>query len=322
MIFAPRTWHLLNLLADGEFYAGETLAQCLGVSRATVCNALNQAAAAGVCIQRIRGRGYRLCQPWDRLNRLQLIELLGDTAQRLDIDLQLHAPSSNAALLQRIAAPSGCVLALELQTAGHGRLGRKWHSSLGNALTFSMLWRFERGLGSLAGLSLVVGVALLRGLQASGMTGVQLKWPNDVMSAYGKLGGILLEARGEMLGPCTVIIGVGINYSLPTELSTRINQAASALDQLGIPLPARTPLFATILQQLVLALDQFTQHGFAPFRAEWESHHIYQNQMITLNLPDGSQCQGIARGVNDAGELCLETAQGMRAWHSGEISAN
>lgn len=321
MIFSPRTWHLLSLLADGEFYAGETLAQCLGVSRATVCNALNQAATAGVCIQRIRGRGYRLCRPWERLNRSQLIELLGDTAKRLDIDLQLHAPSSNTALLQHLGAPNGSVLALELQTAGHGRLGRTWHSSLGNALTFSMLWRFERGLGSLAGLSLVVGVALLRALEASGIGGVQLKWPNDLMTAAGKLGGILLEARGDMMGPCSVVIGVGINYHLPFELATRIDQAASALDQLGIAIPARNPLFAAILCQLVLALDQFTQHGFAPFRAEWESHHAYQNQAVTLNLPDGSQCQGMARGVNDTGELCIETAQGIRVWHSGEISS-
>jgi BirA family biotin operon repressor/biotin-[acetyl-CoA-carboxylase] ligase len=321
MMLTPRTWHLLNLLADGQFYSGETLAQCLGVSRATVCNTINQAVQAGIAVQRIRGRGYRLSQPWQILNRLQLIEQLGETAERLDIHLQQSLPSSNADLLQRIplGAPSGSVLAVELQTAGRGRLGRTWHSGLGNALTFSILWRFDHGLSSLSGLSLAVSVALLRGLHAAGIHGVQLKWPNDLITPHGKLGGILLEARGDMLGPCAVVIGIGINCTLPHDLAQRIEQTATALDQLGSTLPPRNTLFATLLQQLVIALDQFTQHGFAPFRAEWEAHHAQQDQTITLALPDGSLCTGIARGVSDTGELKLSTAQGMRMCHSGEV---
>lgn len=323
MALSPRTWHLLTLLADGEFYSGETLAQCLGISRATVCCALNEAATLGICLQRVRGRGYRLSQPWQMLNKTQLIEALGELSHRLNIDFQQHATSSNEVLLQRMAhaAPSGSVLAVEWQSAGRGRWGRTWHSHLGNALTFSVLWRFDSGLGSLSGLSLAVGVAMVRALRCCGIHGVQLKWPNDLLSVHGKLGGILLEARGDLHGSCAVVIGIGLNCSLPLALEQRIDQRATALDQLCADLPNRNHILAALLQQLLRVLDAFIQHGFAPLRAEWESYHVQQNQLVTLKLPDGSLCQGIARGVNDIGELCLETAAGMRAYHSGEVAS-
>jgi BirA family biotin operon repressor/biotin-[acetyl-CoA-carboxylase] ligase len=321
MNLSPRSWHLLTLLADGEFYSGEVLAQCLGVSRATVCNALDEATQLDIGLQRVRGRGYRLSQPWQKLNHTKLIELLGDTAARLTLDIQPQASSTNAVLLQRvgIGALSGNVLAVELQTAGRGRLGRTWHSELGNALTFSMLWRFNCGFNGLAGLSLAVGIAIVRAIDSLGIDSVQLKWPNDVLSPHGKLGGILLEARGDMFGPCAVVIGIGLNCFLPLELERRIDQPASALNQLCTSLPDRNQLLAAILQHLVVVLDSFAQHGFAPFRTEWESRHAQQNQTITLNMPDGSQCVGIALGVTDTGELRLETANGIKTYHSGEV---
>jgi BirA family biotin operon repressor/biotin-[acetyl-CoA-carboxylase] ligase len=269
----------------------------------------------------VRGRGYRLSQPWQKLNHTKLIELLGDTAARLTLDIQPQASSTNAVLLQRvgIGALSGNVLAVELQTAGRGRLGRTWHSELGNALTFSMLWRFNCGFNGLAGLSLAVGIAIVRAIDSLGIDSVQLKWPNDVLSPHGKLGGILLEARGDMFGPCAVVIGIGLNCFLPLELERRIDQPASALNQLCTSLPDRNQLLAAILQHLVVVLDSFAQHGFAPFRTEWESRHAQQNQTITLNMPDGSQCVGIALGVTDTGELRLETANGIKTYHSGEV---
>src|SRR5450756_3190852 len=68
-MFNNRTWQLLNLLADGEFHSGEVLASRLGVSRASVFNALAGVADYGVLLQRIRGRGYRMARPWQRLER-------------------------------------------------------------------------------------------------------------------------------------------------------------------------------------------------------------------------------------------------------------
>lgn len=318
----PRTWRLLNILADGEFHSGETLAEQLGVSRASVFNALADVADYGVTLQRIRGRGYRLAQPWQRLEREQVLRWLGEDAGQLEVEIVPQATSSNALLLQRAglgAAPGGSVLAVELQTAGRGRMGRIWHSGLGSTLTFSLLWRFDCGLNALSGLSLAVGVAIVRALNKLGAQGVQLKWPNDVLTGQGKLGGVLIEAQGDMLGPSAVVIGIGLNFSLPENFASRVGQPVSALDEVCRDMPTRNQLLAAVLQKLAGALRQFALHGFAAFHEEWERYHIYQNRPIQLRMPDGSVESGVARGVSNSGELRLETAQGIRQFNSGEV---
>jgi len=330
-IVQPRTWQLLNILADGEFHSGEVLAERLGVSRASVFNALADVAEYGVALQRIRGRGYRLAYPWQRLEREEVLRWLGEDAGQFDIGILPQAASSNTLLLQRagLDAVSGSVLAVELQTAGRGRMGRTWHAGLGSTLTFSLLWRFDCGLNALSGLSLAVGVAIARALNGLGAQDVRLKWPNDILIGqskpsdpfkhdWGKLGGVLIEAQGDMLGPSAVVIGIGLNCSLPDNLAGRIDQPAGALDEVCQDMPTRNRLLATVLQELADALRQFAQSGFTAFSDEWERYHIHQNQPIQLRMADGTVVTGIARGVSESGELRLETAQGMRQFNSGE----
>jgi BirA family biotin operon repressor/biotin-[acetyl-CoA-carboxylase] ligase len=321
----PRTWQLLELLADGEFHSGQVLANRLGVSRASVFNALSNVAACGILLQRIRGRGYRLTHPWQRLERDEILGRLGKDARQFDIEILPQADSSNTLLLQRAGeavanrAPSGSVLAVELQTAGRGRMGRDWHSGLGTALTFSLLWRFDCALNDLSGLSLAVGVAIVRALNKLGAQGVKLKWPNDILTGQGKLAGVLIEAQGDMLGPSTVVIGIGLNCNLPASLGPRIRQAASALDEVCAAMPTRNQLLAELLMELARVLQQFAKSGFAGLRVEWERYHFHQNRQVRLRFGDGQTVNGVVRGVGDNGELCLETAQGMRRFNSGEV---
>jgi len=323
-----RTWQLLNLLADGNYHSGEKLAGQLGVSRASVFNTVTRAAEVGIVLQRIRGRGYRLASPWQRLDQAEISRWLGKDAERFQIEIIPQAASSNILLMQRAAqndhhsfAPNGSVLAVELQTAGRGRLGRAWHSGLGNALTFSLLWRFDCGLNALSGLSLAIGLAQVRALEKLGAQGIRLKWPNDLMAEQGKLGGVLIEAQGDVLGPSAVVIGIGMNLTLPGQQMLKIDQPASALDEVCASLPERNRLLATVLLELADVLQQFTNKGFSSFRTEWERCHMYQNKPIELHMPDGSVVKGVACGVSDTGELCLDTSQGMKKFNSGEISS-
>ncbi len=325
----PLTFSLLRLLADGEFHSGEVLAQQLQVSRASVNNALSDVGQYGLTLHRIRGRGYRLPNPpqWLEVNRLHT--LLGKDAGIFGIQILDTAVSSNSLLLQRAAAGAahGSVLAVEWQSGGRGRLGRQWHSGLGNALTFSLLWRFDCGLSGLSGLSLVVGIALVRALRQLGLQGVGLKWPNDLVAAEGKLSGILIEAQGDMLGPTAVVIGIGINCSLPDAVMERIDQPVSDLSRLsGGQQPDRNLLLAMVLRQMANVLGVFAQSGFASFREEWENCHIFQDKPVQLRLPDGDTVGGIARGVNEEGALLVETqslaggSARVQAYHAGEIS--
>src|SRR5512139_2476719 len=179
----PLTFALLRLLADGEFHSGEVLAQRLGVSRASVNNALHGIEHYGLTLHSVRGRGYCLVNSPQWLDVARIQSQLAKDAGEFHIEVADSATSSNTVMLQRAArnAASRSVLAVEWQSGGRGRLGRTWHSGLGNALTFSLLWRFECGLAGLSGLSLAAGVALIRALRQCGVNGARLKWPNDVL---------------------------------------------------------------------------------------------------------------------------------------------
>ncbi len=317
----PLTFSLLRLMADGEFHSGEVLARQLGVSRASVNNALRGIEQYGLTLFGVRGRGYRLIEPPVWLDA-GLVRAALKTPEIFHIEIIESAASSNTMLLQRAAQrlPSGSVLAAEWQSAGRGRMGRTWHSGLGNALTFSLLWRFESGLSALSGLSLGVGVAIMRALRKLGTKNVGLKWPNDVLDDRGKLAGILIEAQGDMLGPSVVVIGIGLNLRLPPSVSQRIDQPVSALAQVVAELPERNRLLALLLQELAEMLETFAAQGFAPLRAEWESYHVYQDRSVRMLLPDATQVAGIGRGVTDEGALRVETQQGMQVFNAGEIS--
>jgi BirA family biotin operon repressor/biotin-[acetyl-CoA-carboxylase] ligase len=322
-LFAPKslTFSLLRRLADGEFHSGEVLAKQFGVSRASVNNALQGVEKFGLTLFRVRGRGYRLVEPVEWLEAA-LVRAALKTPQIFNIDIIDCAESTNSMLLQRATKgmSSGNVLAVEWQSAGRGRLGRPWHSGLGNALTFSLLWRFNVGVSALSGLSLAVGVAVMRALKKLNVSGVGLKWPNDVLSENGKLAGILIEAQGDMLGPSAVVIGVGVNLRLPSLIAQRIDQPVSDLARSMDVMPERNRLLALLLQELAEILIEFAEQGFAALREEWEGYHVYQNRAVKMLMPDGAVVVGVVRGINEAGALRVQTDRGVQEFNAGEIS--
>jgi BirA family biotin operon repressor/biotin-[acetyl-CoA-carboxylase] ligase len=317
-------FHVLRLLADGEFHSGVDVARALGVSRASVCNSVRVLEDAGLTIYSVRGRGYRLAQTIELIDRELLRQELGAQASRFTIDVMEQATSTNTLLMERAArgAPSGSVVVAEWQSQGRGRHGRAWHAAPGSALTLSLLWRFARPAAALAGLSLAVGVAVTRLLKSLGASDAGLKWPNDVMWQGAKLAGILIELQGDMLGPSAAVIGIGINGRLAAETRARIDQPAADLETICGGELSRNRLLARLLVELAGMLDDFERAGFAPFRKEWERSHVYQGEGVRLMRPDGTQVSGRAAGVADDGSLLLDTGQGVVRCHSGELSGS
>ncbi|MFA6121434.1 MAG: biotin--[acetyl-CoA-carboxylase] ligase [Sideroxydans sp.] len=318
----PLTFALLKVLADGDFHSGEEMARDVGLTRTSVHNALQDVAQFGLKLHSVRGRGYQLASPLYWLEIEKIAAHLGEARDWLDVVVVEHAESSNAVLLERArqGVQSGSVLAVEWQSAGRGRLGRRWHSGLGDAITFSLLWRFDKGLAALSGLSLAVGVAMVRALHELGVSEAGLKWPNDVLLPEGKLAGILLEAQGDMLGPSAVVIGVGMNLSLPDAARKQIDQPVSDLASHGVTAQERNRVFAVLLKHLVAVLQTFAQHGFAALRAEWERYHRLQQCDAIVHMPDASRVEGVVLGVDDEGALRMRTPRGEQVFHAGEIS--
>lgn len=310
------------MLADGRFRSGEDIARAAGVSRGSVWLAVRELERAGLAIDRVRGRGYRLSQPVSVLDAGEVARHLGAAARRFVLEIVDSVDSTNTLLMQRAGGgtPHASVIVAEHQSAGRGRMGRTWHAGVGGALTFSLLWRFESGAGALTGLSLAVGVALARVFQALGVQGATLKWPNDLVWRGAKLAGILVEMQGDALGPSYAVIGVGVNVRVSEAVRKRVNQAVTDLETArGAPLD-RNEVLARLLSELERVLDGFARDGFRALRAEWERRHAYQGHAVQLTLPDGTVESGVARGVADDGALVVDTASGLRRYHTGEVS--
>ena len=301
-MLTPLGFSLLRQLSDGAFHSGEDLAATVGLTRARVSQLLKQAETAGLALERVRGRGYRLLATPDFLDAAAIRSALEDlkfdvapadakapllpAANDEDVILPPGTPgiplhpaiavevidqvdSTSSELLRRASRRDihGALLAAEWQTAGRGRRGRVWTAVAGGSLTFSLGWRFEQGAGFVAGLSLAVGVAVVRALEAEGLPGVELKWPNDLVYRHLKVGGILVELNGDALGPSTVVVGVGLNVRLPTAIKRDIAQPVSDLTAVagrGAPPIDRNRLLARVAAELAINLAKYARAWLRP----------------------------------------------------------
>jgi BirA family biotin operon repressor/biotin-[acetyl-CoA-carboxylase] ligase len=318
----PLATRVLRFLADGEFHSGEDLAHALGISRGSVWHAIRELETLGLDIYKVRGRGYRVSRPVSLLDASKIRSHLGPLAPCFPLELGASVDSTSTRLLELAArgAASGTVVAAEWQSGGRGRFARPWHASVGGGLLFSLLWRFERGAGGLSGLSLAGGVAVARGLEALGASGVALKWPNDLLWSGRKVAGILIELQGDALGPTAAVIGVGVNVHLSEADRARIGGPAADLETACGAAPDRNVALARLLAELHRVLELFGREGFGPLRREWERRHAHRDALVTLLVPGGVRATGRARGVGDDGALLLETGAGIERHHSGEIS--
>ena len=171
------TFPILRLLADGKFHSGEDIAQHFKVSRTTIWSAIQHAQTLGIEVFSVRGRGYKLPASINFLNTEEVLRAIGEQRAWFNLQILDEVTSTNTYLMQQSAKGAAHVtcIAAQVQTNGKGRRGRTWVSHLGASLTFSLLWRFQCGAAALSGLSLAVGVALIRALNSLGVQNVQLK---------------------------------------------------------------------------------------------------------------------------------------------------
>lgn len=324
MSIDPRT--LLATLSADTAVSGSALAARLGVTRAAVWKQIEALRALGAPIEAAAGCGYRLAFPLELLDAARIgAELDAATRARLRaIDVHWQIDSTNSELSRRAGDGEGAheldVCLAETQSAGRGRRGRAWQSPLGGNLYFSLLRRFEQGMGTLSGLSLAVGVAVIEALTDCGVPEVGLKWPNDVLAQGRKLAGILVELGGEFLGPCHAVIGIGINLRLPAPARARIDQPTIDLATLlGGELPSRNRLAGRLLVRLIAALDRFAAQGFGVFHADYAHHDLLAGRAIRV-LAAGEEHGGVAAGIDARGALILRRGKALTHYDSAEVS--
>jgi BirA family biotin operon repressor/biotin-[acetyl-CoA-carboxylase] ligase len=187
-----------------------------------------------------------------------------------------------------------------------------------------MSWQFVEAPLTFSALSLAVGVAAVRAFRRLGVEGVGLKWPNDLIWQQRKLGGMLIEMRGEYAGPAQVVIGIGINMRMPAPVRLMLaeQQAVLIADMHEIMrerMPSRNALIAMLAEEVTKMLQTFSGRGFEPFADEWRRLDTLADAPVRV-ISGAETTFGRSRGVDLNGTLLVDVDGELRRFSSGEVS--
>jgi BirA family transcriptional regulator, biotin operon repressor / biotin---[acetyl-CoA-carboxylase] ligase len=315
--------YLLSIISDGKTHSGEALATQLNISRAAIWKSIKQLELLGLDIEAVHGKGYRLAHPIELLSEKKIKKLLSSQAKQScqNIEVLFKTDSTNTYLFNRLASEQvhGHVVLAEYQSHGRGRRGNQWLTPLASGMTFSVGWHFDIAPKNLGLLSLFMGVAIARTLQAEKIAGLGLKWPNDIVVMNKKIGGILLEVRGEASGPVDVVIGIGINYDLTEEVKSNIAQPVTDICSHTQQRLSRNAIAARLLSNVFEVLEGMKVDQSLDLLDEWRALDCYVEQHAKLLLPN-EEIEGVLKGVDNQGSLLMSVAGKMKSYTSGEIS--
>lgn len=257
--------------------------------------------------------------PQDETHLNSLAHALARHTQ-MTVSIVASTHSTNQVLLSEAASLTAqpTVLLAMSQTAGRGRRGRAWHSgtaqsSVGHAFLGSLGLRSSAPLAQLSLLPLYVGVAVAQCLRAWGVA-ASVKWPNDVWVDGAKLAGILVEtasvpADTSSQASIAVVIGLGLNWTAAPQLPDKPTLCVA--DCL-----ATRPAPEQAAQDLILAMHA----AYVDCIAHHTLHFASVDALLGKIISTDKGLQGLAVGINAAGHLGLQNAQGTHWLHSGEVS--
>jgi len=306
--------HLLKLIDQPSALSRDALATALETAPLQLEDWLLALRSDGFTIVETDGVLF-LSEP---VEWLQPQRISGSTDVALEVVVE--TPSTNDELLQRAQETSihrTAVLA-ECQTAGRGRLGRRWVSPVARNVYLSIGWQYAIGVEALQGLSLAVGAAIADALEHRFGAALELKWPNDLYINGAKCGGVLIDVTGDLANACTVVVGVGLNLQMPTGAAEQIDQAWSSIDSVVKGSFARNDVAATMLEALVAVLRDYPATGFSAWRERWQQRDLFKGQFVAVSGTAGGH--GIALGVSDTGALLLDDKGVVRVINGGDAS--
>lgn len=247
------------------------------------------------------------------------LSLLADAAVRSalsalfgrEIEHHVRIASTQDRALE-LAAPA--LVVADEQTAGRGRHGRTWVAPAGTSLLAS--WTFRPMPADPAFFSLLAGVAVARALEALGVAGARLKWPNDVLLSGKKVAGVLANAVSEGQAG-TLVLGIGVNVRQTRSGLSGLAATATSLAIEGSEVD-RLALLARVDAELRrIETDAPARRAFLD---EWRRRSATLGHEVEVRAQDGSAVRGIAREIADDGALVLETAGGTRRVIAGEVA--
>jgi BirA family biotin operon repressor/biotin-[acetyl-CoA-carboxylase] ligase len=230
-------------------------------------------------------------------------------AQNLYCSPEVSSTMDEARRLAEQGAPDGTLVIADYQTAGRGRLDRRWQAPPVSSLLLSFIFRPAIASHQVQQLTMLCGLALAESVEAETGLPVGLKWPNDLEIGGAKVGGILTEIELSGVRVSYAVVGVGLNVNLdPQQLSGPVLTRATSLSaELGRPV-ARLPLLWAALYAVearYLALGT----GAPGLQVDWAKRLVTLGRTVTISTGDAAR-EGIAEGVDVDGALLVRRVDG------------
>lgn len=227
--------------------------------------------------------------------------------------------NADAARAAADGAPEGTLIVAECQEAGRGRRGRSWSSPEGCNLYFSLLLRPKYSPDQACMVTLVMALAVAEAVSEHGID-AKIKWPNDIVVSGKKVCGILTEMSLAGSGIAHVIVGTGINVN-QTEFPEELRQTADSLKNRTGKEIDREILLTRVMEKFEKYYDDFVDAGdLSGLMKNYEYRLVNRNAAVRVLDPKG-EFEGIARGINQYGELMVERENGtVENIYAGEVS--
>ena len=305
----------------GAFVSGADLARDLSVSRSAVWKAAGVLAADGYPIERERALGYRLKRESDRLSAQSIYaHLPNDGFFSLDVRDSVDSTNAVVKAMGASGAPEGTVVLSLAQSAGRGRLGRRFDSPTGG-LYMSLLLRPKTPASEAIFLTTAAAVAVAQAIDSVAGKRVALKWVNDVFLEDRKVCGILTEASLDVENGMLsyAVLGIGLNVTAPASgFAPEISQIAGAIFTPGEEKPeSKSLLAAEILSRFRAFYGQLSARNFLP---EYRARSLLLGEKISVLKP-GRTIPAIALQIDDECRLVVRYEDGtVEALSSGEVS--
>ena len=164
-----------------------------------------------------------------------------------------------------------------------------------------------------------MGIAAARSLDSIGIEKVGLKWPNDIIVGERKIGGILLDIKGESTGPLDIVIGIGVNYELPKHQPLNIDQPITDICNTTGERLSRNMISAILLSNVIEILSDLEVGKNLDLINEWRDYDCYTGREAALILPN-LKIIGLLKGIDDQGSLLMQVDGKLSSYRSGEVS--
>lgn len=314
---------ILTLLRNSrEYVSGQDLCARFGVSRTAVWKAINQLKEEGYEIEALQNKGYILRSYPDILSKNEIASRLGTkwVGKNLYYYEDTDSTNADAMRLGEEGAEHGTLVVANHQNKGRGRRGRVWQSPVGTTISMSFLVKPEIAPGKASMLTLVMALAVAKGIEEACDLSTAIKWPNDILVNGKKVCGILTEMKAEMDYIHGVIIGVGINVnveSFPEELQS---MATSLILEKGRKV-SRAEVIERVAENFEEYYEKFMEaEDLSLLRDLYEERLISKGKTVKVLDPQG-EYTGISKGITDTGELVVETQDGKEQQvYAGEVS--